>query len=95
MVDKLKEKFKAQTEELHSAQRERNALMAAKRKAPTIFVHLVGPTKTERAELQLPTRKSHFDVQADAAKGYSKSELRRTFRSHVERIELFIHREYG
>lgn len=88
MVSTLQLKLKWQAEELLKTQREGHSLMAAKRQR-ALGTWLLRPEE-ERAELRLPTRKSHFDIQADAAKGYSKSELQRTFRSHVERIEHFI-----
>lgn len=89
MVDTLKQQLDSQSAELFKIKRERNAMMAAKRQR-ALETWLTRHPTGDRAELQLPTRTSHFDAQADAAKGYSKSELRRTFRSHVERIEHFI-----
>lgn len=88
MVTTLQEQIKLNSEELKKAQHQRHELMAAKRQRAleSWLVH----SHDARANMQLPIRKSHFDVQAEASKGYSSSELQRTFRSHVERIEHFI-----
>lgn len=88
MVTKLQEQIELNSDELYKVKKERNVLMAAKRQR-ALESWLVR-SHDERADLHLPTRKSHFDVQAGASRGYSRSELQRTFRSHVERIEHFI-----
>lgn len=88
IVSSLKVKLADQAEDLIKVKRDRGALMAAKRQRA--LSSWFCRSDSDRPEMQLPTRKSHFDVQADIAQGYSKSELQRTFRSHVERIEHFI-----
>lgn len=88
LLTEATQKLSVYEADLTRLQRERHALLESKRQR-TLSAWFQRP-EGERPALQLPTRSSHFHVSADRAKGYSASELQRTFRSHVERVEHFI-----
>lgn len=88
MLADTKQKLVTHETELKRLRQERNKLMESKRQRALTW-WLQRP-EAERPNLQLPARASHFDVAASTATGYSNTELQRTFRSHVERVEHFI-----
>ena len=88
LVEATEQKLAKAEAELLATRCECNKLMSARRQG-TLANWLRRPEE-DRPSMQLPTRASHFDVDAALANGYSQSELSRTFRSHVEKVEHFI-----
>lgn len=88
LLDEAKQKVMSKDKELKRLRDANHQLHEAKRQR-TLSSWLARPAN-DRPAMQLPARQSHFDVEADKAKGYSDTELQRTFRAHVERVEHFI-----
>ena len=88
MMVQMTQKLHSQALELEKLKKERREVMAAKRQG--VLSSWLKQPEGQHANLQLPTRASHFDVDVANATGYSQSELQRTFRGHVERVEHFI-----
>lgn len=87
MLD-MEQKISVHEAQVARLQQERHEMMQSKRQR-VLSTWLQRPEET-RPSMQLPTRTSHFELLADQSSGYSPTELHRTFRSHVQRVENFI-----
>lgn len=87
-LEKMAGQMASKDAELLKVRRERHSMMESKRQKS--LTSWLSRPEGERENLRLPTRASHFDCSVLDSHGYSSTEIQRTFRGHVEKVEHFI-----